>query len=177
MKVSFMRLAEYNGWMNANLLDCILELTPEVLWEDRGAFFKSIMGTLNHLLVWDITWLQRFEKQFGFPSLFEVTALPAPTAHDQIVYENPNGLAEQRRHMDKIIADFIAETSERDYDKTLTYVISTGAASHKNFGGMLQHLFNHQTHHRGQITTLLSQVGINPGTTDLLALLPEMETL
>ncbi|MEZ5920088.1 MAG: DinB family protein [Parvularculaceae bacterium] len=173
MKISFTKLAEYNCWMNDRLLACIASLPDEALWQDRGAFFKSILGTLNHLLVWDITWLQRFEKQFGFSTLKDVIALPAPTAHDQILHQNRLEFASSRQVMDQTIVRFITETRERDYAQTLTYTISSGDVFHKNFGGVLQHLFNHQTHHRGQVTTLLSQAGIDPGPTDLLVLLPE----
>ena len=74
-----------------------------------------------------------------------------------------------------MIIGFIAETDERDYLENLTYQNTKNKTFSKSFSMLLQHFFNHQTHHRGQVTTLLSQMNINIGETDLLMLIPDVE--
>ncbi|QUL37628.1 DinB family protein [Erythrobacter sp. JK5] len=171
---AFVRLAQYNSWMNGNLLDALAKLSGDQLWEDRGAFFKSIMGTMNHLMVWDITWLQRFERQFGFRILSPVAEMHSPTANDEVLHRGLGEFANARLHLDGLLFAFVSEVDPAHLEDTLEYAISNGTRFRKNCGAVLQHLFNHQTHHRGQVTTLLSQFGVDPGTTDLLAILPEV---
>jgi len=174
-KTSLIRLAIYNRTFNRQLFEAVCSIPDSLYRKDLGAFFGSIHGTLNHILVWDITWLQRFSlHRNGFDSLASALNWVRPTAHDEIICDNLESLRSRRIEMDAIIEAFIHETSEADYASTFRYVISSGEAFHRNFGGMLQHLFNHQTHHRGQVTTLLTQNGYDPGVTDLLATLPEL---
>jgi len=172
---NLIRLAVYNRTFNRQLFETVRSIPESLYRKDLGAFFGSIHGTLNHILVWDITWLQRFALHGdGFDSLATVLNWAQPTAHDEIVCDDLQSLWSKRIEMDAIIEAFVQETSEPDYASTFRYVISTGEEFHRNFGGMLQHLFNHQTHHRGQVTTLLTQNGYDAGVTDLLATLPEL---
>lgn len=174
MKSGLRRLAHYNKWFNENLLSASAQLSDEAYRRDVGAFFTSVHGTLNHIMVWDVTWLQRFKKHYiTYEALEAIMAFPSPTSHDQIMFETFSALKTARCEIDNILAAFIEETSETDFDATFSYTISTGETFRKNFGGMIQHLFNHQTHHRGQVTAFLYQLGIDPGVTDLLAKLPE----
>ncbi|MEL6693809.1 MAG: DinB family protein [Pseudomonadota bacterium] len=174
-KTSLIRLAAYNRSFNHQLFEAVWSIPDALYRRNLGAFFGSIHGTLNHILVWDITWLQRFAlHRDGFVSLAPVMKWVRPTAHNETVCDDLESLRSKRIEMDAMIEAFIQETSEADYTSKFRYVISTGKAFHRNFGGMLQHLFNHQTHHRGQVTTLLAQNGCDPGVTDLLATLPEL---
>ena len=75
--------------------------------------------------------------------------------------------------MDSVITHFIKEAQEEDFAYNLTYTNTKGKTFKKQFGHLVQHLFNHQTHHRGQVSTLLNQQGIDIGSTDLLMLIPE----
>lgn len=167
-------MARYNTWMNAKVYDAAATLTPEALAADRGAFFGSLLGTLEHIVVADTLWLKRFA---GAPAAAEVlapaVALPAPTGLDQIQF---GALAPLRRHremLDGVIEAFAAGLAESDLDRPLGYRNSKGQPFTKPFGLLLTHFFNHQTHHRGQATTLLAQAGADVGVTDLLALIPE----
>ena len=149
--------AAYNEWMNEKLYACSAELSDAERKRDLGAFFKSIHGTLNHILLGDQAWLQRFRGQ-------PITM----TSPLQELYSDFDELWRARRAMDKQIAVWASGLSDELAELPLSFhsitfkkdrVIPTWVA--------IAHLFNHQTHHRGQITTLLKQLGKDPGVTDL----------
>ena len=176
MRTGFVRLAAYNQWFNQALYNAAERLSEFDYRKDAGAFFNSVHGTLNHIMVWDVTWLKRFRTHtIKYPSLDRIETYTTPTSHDEILFDEHQQLRQARIDIDQIIKDFVTETREADYETVFSYTISTGETFNKNFGGMVQHLFNHQTHHRGQVTVLMSQMGIDPGVTDLLARLPEEE--
>lgn len=165
-------MARYNLWMNDKLYFAAASLPTEALSTDRNAFFGSIMGTLNHLLVGDTIWLKRFARHpAGFPALDVVCGLPDPQALNEQVFDNLAELAGQRRRIDQTIIDWAAELQEDHLDIVLHYTNTSGVAAARDFYGLLIHFFNHQTHHRGQATTLLTQAGIDVGSTDLLSLI------
>jgi len=139
------------------------------LARDTGAFFKSILGTLNHILVGDTFWLKRFALHPAtFSSLKPVLDLDFPESLDVMLYSDLDALSEARDTMDTVIMDFVAEVSEDDLESFLKYKSTSGEPHSKKLGFLVQHFFNHQTHHRGQVTTLLSQAGVDVGVTDLL---------
>ena len=84
-----------------------------------------------------------------------------------------HSLSTQRQLLDRVMVAWAAELSEADLDVTLHYANTAGIEAQRNFYGLLIHFFNHQTHHRGQATTLLSQAGVDVGSTDLLALVTD----
>ena len=166
-------MATYNEWMNARLYEAAMGLSDEELAADRKAFFGSILGTLNHLAVGDTIWLQRFAGHpANFPALQPICALPAPTSLDQPLFADIAGLAQYRKMLDRAIIEWSRSIGEGDLDHVLSYTNTKGVAARRNFFSLLMHFFNHQTHHRGQATTLLSQAGADVGVTDLLALIP-----
>lgn len=170
----FKLLANYNQWMNSNLYTAAGQLDAEALAMDRGAFFGSILGTLNHILVGDTIWLKRFAAHpHCVNALSEVVDLPTPTSLEQIIFDDFASLAAHRRWLDQKIIDWIEDLSDGDLDFVIGYGNSKGVVSNKKYSSLILHFFNHQTHHRGQVSTLLSQAGINIGVTDLLALIPE----
>jgi len=166
-------MAQYNEWMNSKLYHAAGKLSAAELAADRKAFFGSLLGTLNHLVVTDTMWLKRFAGHpAGHKSLDPIRALPAPTALNQILFTEFGALSEHRKMMDAAIKAWAAELTEEDLQHVLRYANSKGVVSNRRFFTLVTHLFNHQTHHRGQATTLLSQQGIDVGTTDLLNLIP-----
>lgn len=169
----FLLLARYNAWMNGRLYDAAATLPEAALVLDRGAFFGSILGTLEHLVVADTLWLKRFAAHPAAITLAPVTALADPTALDQIQFGALGPLRQRRDLLDRTIEAFVGDLAEADLDRPLAYRNSKGLPFTKDFGALLTHFFNHQTHHRGQVTTLLSQAGVDPGVTDLLMLIPE----
>ena len=168
--------AHYNQTMNRNKYLASERLTRPEIEADRGAFFGSILGTLNHILVADLIWLKRFAQH---PSrhyaLNFARETDTPYSLDQILYENFVDLREHRNLVDEHIIAWCAQLSDDDLDYPLTYESMAGEPSTRVTGLLVSHFFNHQTHHRGQVSTLLSQYDIDLGVTDLLQLIPQYE--
>lgn len=157
-------LQNYNRWMNERLYDCCSTLSDEERKRDAGAFFRSIHGTLNHLLLGDRIWLGRFvSKPFVVGSL------------DHELYSDFSQLRLEREATDVAISSWISSLSETDLAGELSYmsVVSPQPRRYPLWVAVT-HFFNHQTHHRGQLTALLAQRSINPGVTDLIWL-PELQ--
>ena len=171
----FAHLAAYNEWMNRKLYDAAAALRAERVHEDRGAFFGSIFGTLNHLVIADLIWFKRIAAGLpGLASLQSLDALPRPTSLDQRLCATLPELDALRAQLDAAIIGFCAEVQPARLDEAFTWTSMKGVASTKRLGDVLLHVFNHQTHHRGQATTLFSQLGVDVGPTDLLLLLPNV---
>ncbi|MDX5594749.1 DinB family protein [Pseudovibrio sp. SPO723] len=165
-------MARYNRWMNEKIYTAANTLTAEEIEKDRGAYFKSILGTLNHVYVADIIWLQRFsEHPAHFSALAPLAKRAKPSSLDMVLYDRLPDLWEARVQMDSTITKFTSEITQFDLNQTLTYKNMAGIPMTKPFSDLLQHFFNHQTHHRGQVSTLLLQAGKDIGVTDLLALI------
>jgi uncharacterized damage-inducible protein DinB len=154
----------YNRWMNDRLYDCCGRLADEERKRDAGAFFKSIHGTLNHLLLADRIWLGRFTgKAFVVKSL------------DQELFADFAQLRLQRKDTDVAISDWSSALSEAELAGELSYMSVVNPKLRRSpLWLAVTHFFNHQTHHRGQLTTLLAQRGIDPGVMDLIWL-PELQ--
>jgi uncharacterized damage-inducible protein DinB len=158
-------MAAYNRWMNEKLYASCAELPDEERKRDAGAFFKSIHGTLNHILLADRIWMGRFT---GHP-------FPAKSL-DQELYPDFAELRGERAKEDATIVAWANALKASDFDHDLHYTsIVNPQPRRQPFWFTVMHFFNHQTHHRGQVTTLLIQRGIDPGVTDLAAL-PEFQT-
>jgi uncharacterized damage-inducible protein DinB len=166
-------MAKYNEWMNAKLYEAAMRLSNEELVADRGAFFGSILGTLNHIVASDTIWLRRFATHPAhYAALESIRNLPAPTGLDQQLFTDIHSLEKHRKFLDRSITEWAHSVTEPELNHVLHYVNSLGVAADRNFYGLVLHFFNHQTHHRGQVTTLLSQAGVDVGVTDLVALVP-----
>ena len=153
-------MARYNLWMNERLYETCATLTDEERKRDVGAFFHSIHGTLNHILLADRSWMARFRgDSAGFASL------------DEELYADFSELRRERAQDDRRIMEWAAALDARDVMRPLSFRgITSPEQRTYPVWLVIAHFFNHQTHHRGQITTLLSQRGIDPGVTDLLRL-------
>lgn len=165
-------MASYNRWMNAKIHQAAARLDADALRADRGAFFGSVLGTMNHLVVGDRIWLARFATHPAAPTALEpVRQLQLPRSLDEILYDDFDALAQHRVLLDEIICRWAGALSTEDLAHVLRYANSKGVVSTRRFASLLMHFFNHQTHHRGQLTTLLLQAGQDVGVTDLLALI------
>ncbi len=166
-------MAEYNYWMNSRLYDGAAKLSNTQLFEDRGAFFGSLFDTLNHIAVGDTIWLHRFAQQRELAWMNEaLDAFPHPPSLSQRLAQSLADLRSYRERTDELIASFASKVTPEQLATTLRYANTSGQSQARNFGALVQHFFNHQTHHRGQATTLLSQSGVDVGVTDLLAIIP-----
>ena len=149
-------------------------LPAEALYLDRGAFFGSIWGTLNHIAVGDTIWLRRFSRHPACAApLAALANAPTPQRLSDILFPELATLRAYRERLDGEIINLIETLDQAALSHPLTYTNTQGATFTREFGALLVHFFNHQTHHRGQITTLLSQAGVDPGVTDLLMLIPQ----
>jgi uncharacterized damage-inducible protein DinB len=157
---SYRAMSRYNHWMNENLYSHAAKLSDEQRKQDSGAFFKSIHRTLNHILLADRVWMGRLTGiHFAVNSLGDE------------LYSHFEMLRAERATTDKTIIAWIDNLSDSDLATTLIYKRITGdQTASMPLMLVLTHFFNHQTHHRGQVTTLLSQQGIDPGVTDLIAM-------
>jgi uncharacterized damage-inducible protein DinB len=165
-------MATYNGWMNQRLYQAAATLPDAEIFADRGAFFASLFDTMSHIAVGDLIWLHRFAHLPGLSELATTLAdLPNPSSLRERVAHTLPELSALRTRLDAIIIDMANRLTEQQLSQTLDYENTLGQKQAKNFGLLLQHFFNHQTHHRGQATTLLFQAGVDIGVTDLNALI------
>ncbi len=156
--------ARYNAWQNENLIAAADMLDAVARTAERGAFFGSIEATFNHLLWADRIWMHR------------LAGLPRPNARSiaESVQEVPDwpAFVAARRSMDAEIEAWAETLTEADVGGDLIWFSgSAGRELSRSTGLVVAHLFNHQTHHRGQLHAMLTAAGATPGDTDL-ALMP-----
>lgn len=148
MKAQFEMLAAYNAWANERLYDSAAHLPDGDYRADLGAFFGSVHGTLNHLLVADRIWLRRFMGRGE-----------EPTQLDQILYDDFDELRNERHAEDVRIVGYVKDLAEEDLSATVCYrTTRTPTDLEQVLGPLLIHFFNHQTHHRGQAHCLLTRL-------------------
>jgi uncharacterized damage-inducible protein DinB len=150
-------MARYNAWMNESLYRVCAEMSDAERKKDRGGFFKSIHGVLNHLVLVDIYWLGWFTgNPPNFPSL------------DAELYADFDALRTERVRLDAEIERWAASLTEAQLAGDVVFRSMTLKVDRKlSLWHAVIHYFNHQTHHRGQATTLLTQAGKDIGVTDL----------
>jgi len=158
VKAHFEQFAAYNRWANARLYHAALALSDADYRRDVGAFFKSMHGTLNHLLVADRIWLKRLTGQGDHPDRL-----------DAIIHEDRRALAFARADEDERITRYVASLDYTMLDSLLEYKTTSGKPFKQKRSHILAHLFNHQTHHRGQAHAILSICTVcEPPALDLL---------
>jgi len=153
-------MAAYNRWQNENLYGAADGLSDGERKAARGAFFGSIHGTLNHLLWADQTWMSRFA---GTP-----TPIAKGIRASVAMHEDWAALKSARKAFDETIVGWASGIEAAWLEGDLTWF--SGAAGRevtKPKGVLVAHMFNHQTHHRGQVHCLLTQCGVKPGDTDM----------
>ncbi len=167
---SYSLMADYNAWMNRKLYEAAAGLPDAARKRDLGAFFKSLHRTLDHILLVDLMFLARFTEQ----------PLPA-TGLDEVRHDDFGDLRAEREATDTRILDWIAGLDRAWLAEALTFTsVVDGVTRTLPRWVMVTQMFNHQTHHRGQATVLLKQLGVDPGITDipwLQALYEEIEDI
>lgn len=152
----FRMLAAYNRGANARLYAACAELSDAERRQVRPAYFGSIHGTLNHILLGDRIWLGRFQGR-DMPS----------TDLDAILYEEFDALRAARGDQDTAIEAFFAGLDGAFLGREFTYTNNSGHRCQDPAAILAAHLFNHQTHHRGQVHDMLSQTAVAPPSLDL----------
>lgn len=149
MKSHFIQFAGYNAWANARLYAAVLALPGGTFHADGGAFFGSLCGTLNHILVADRIWMKRLTGEGD-----------APDRLDAILHDDFAALSEARAAEDRRISDWVAGLSEENLAGVVRYRrVTTPDVVEQPLAEGLAHLFNHQTHHRGQAHALVTHFG------------------
>jgi len=153
----FEMLSQYNSWMNKNIFNICDSLDDDVRNKDMGAFFGSIHRTLDHILYGDKAWLERLKDNAY-----------TPRDINQLLFSNWEDLKKERAIIDNEIDTWVKSLNENTLNKIHTYTSNVdGKTRSVPYWSLVHHIFHHQTHHRGQLTTLLSQLGIDFGTTDI----------
>jgi uncharacterized damage-inducible protein DinB len=160
VKEHFALMATYNAWANTRLFRMAAQLPDEQYRRDVGAYFESLHGTLNHLLVTDRIWLRRLTGTGA-----------APTRLDAILFDGLDELTRARREEDERLVSFVESLTDAQLEAPLGYRTTKGSAQQQKHREVLAHLFNHQTHHRGQAHVILTVLGVRePDSLDLLAM-------
>lgn len=151
-------LAAYNRWVNRRIYAATDALSELNYRADRGAYFKSVHGTLNHILLADRSWMVRLTGEGE-----------AATRLDTILYEDRGELRAAREAEDQRIIAYVDGLNDASFASRIAYrSISNPALIEQPLGDVLDHVFNHQTHHRGQVHALITGlIGVAPSL-DLL---------
>ncbi len=161
MQRHFQMLADYNRWANGRIYDACSTLSDEDYRADRGAFFGSAHRTLNHLVVADRIWLRR------------ITGIgTAPTELNVILYEDFAGLRAAREEEDERFIQLTSSFEPDAFSRIVSYTpVTVPTPVSEPLGVMLAHVFNHQTHHRGQVHAILTSLGQQSVVLDMIAFL------
>lgn len=161
----FATWAGYNAWANRRVYQACEALSEADYLRPRAIAFGSLHALLNHILVADRIWIARIEGR-NVPSL----------GLDQVLYADLVALKVARAAEDERIRHLVAGLSENRLGEPLAWRDSAGERRRASLALVLGHLFNHQTHHRGEAQALLSQAGLSPPSLDLTAFLRETAT-
>jgi len=166
MQSRYRMFAGYNRWCNERLYDAAAKVADADYRADRGAFFKSLHGTLNHLLLGDVIWMQRFTGEGMLPKTL-----------DEILHDDFATLRAARRAMDDRISRYVGALSEADLARPIRYRTFVNPVDIEQvLAPALDHFFNHQTHHRGQAHALLSSIIGNERTPSFDLIIYQRET-
>lgn len=149
-------LYDYNAWANRRTLDACAGLTAEQFTKDLGSSFPSVRDTLTHIVWAEWLWLERWNGRSHGPEP------PWPAF---------GGLADARREFEKVDTDlsrFVSGLKAADLERVHEYKNTAGKPGSNPMWEMLSHMANHSTYHRGQVTTLLRQLGANAISTDFI---------
>jgi len=169
MKETFVLLAQYNATTNREVVEILRGVPEEDLGRNLGSYFSSILGIMNHILVSDVAWLARFSE--ALPELSAVQQdLPRveiKTLTD-IVWPDLAAFAPVREHVDELILRVFQMIPEERFASTLRYRNWKGEQQDKIAWRAFLHFFNHQTHHRGQVSALLDRLSVKNDYSNLI---------
>ena len=167
-------MSMYNQRMNAQLMDSCLALPNALLEKETHSFFPNIISYWNHILFGDLILIGRIAlNEIAMLSPKDLAVFPTPKSPQDIYHNELSDIAVLRKQLDKLIIQYCKNLTDEDCDKYITYTTTEGESITKVVGDVTQHIFNHQTHHRGQLTCVLSQFGIDYGCMDLPVIVSE----
>ncbi len=156
MSKDLRELYEYNRWANERVLDAAAGLSAEAYARDLGSSFPSVRDTLVHVFAAEWVWLSRWQgtSPAGLPADWELSTVEA--------------LRTRWAEVERERAALLAGLGDAELDRTVAYRNTKGEPFTSSLGQMLRHVVNHSTYHRGQVTTMLRQLGAEPVGTDLI---------
>ncbi len=157
-------LYDFNTWANHRTIEACAALAPEQYTRDLSSSFRSVRDTLAHIYGAEWIWLERWHGR---------TPSALPSAAD---FPDLESVRRRIVEIDRNLVDFAASLNADDLHRVVQFKTLAGAANAQPLWQMLQHLANHSTYHRGQVTTLLRQLGAKAISTDLLAFYRERAT-
>ena len=149
-------LYEYNSWANRRALDACATLSTEQLTRKLGSSYPSVRDTLTHIMFVEWLWLERWNGR-------------SPAGPPSGDFPDLSAVRARWQEIENDLLKFVAALSAPDLERVVTYRNTKGNPFSDRMWQMLQHLVNHGTYHRGQITTMLRQLGATPVATDLIA--------
>jgi len=153
----FREMAEYNKWQNANVLPLLDAMSEQERTKDRGLFFKSLHRTFDHIAMCDTWFLDTLQDR-----------TPVPFTPDRVLHNDWPSLRETRHRMDREIIDLANAITQAWCDSIIeAHSVTLNRLRRIPRGLWVTQMFNHQTHHRSQLTTGLHMMGLKYGTTDL----------
>ncbi|RMD64147.1 MAG: damage-inducible protein DinB [Alphaproteobacteria bacterium] len=159
----FALMARYNAWANARLHGCVADLPEADYRRDVGLFFGSVHATLNHILLVDRLWSRRIRG-----------VDPGIHTLDQILCDDFASLRAAQRAEDENLIALVNGLDEARLATTVRHRrLVGGHEAEARIGHMLTTLFNHQTHHRGQVHAALTQAGLSPPGLDVIFFIDE----
>ena len=163
-------LAAYNAYANEGMNAKLASMDPEIWERGFGGFFGSIKDQCAHIYKGDLTWLSRLAALRPFACAAS-PILANPPKRDEVPFSSLDEYLRLRKALDALITAFASEITDEDLAAELSFTNWAGQAQVKNFGGLLMHLFNHGTHHRGGISVYLDMAGVENDFSNLIRLL------
>jgi uncharacterized damage-inducible protein DinB len=162
MKTIFQAFAKYNQSVNLSILELVEPLTKENIMAKTKAFFPSIFETMNHNLLSDLFWLKRFGEGFKDSKILSSSDLPSLDFKvlRKELEDDYKKLFQYRKQADELIFQFIEERDETNLKSVFKYKTFKGEEMENILWKILLQWFNHQTHHRGQISVLLDMIDV-----------------
>lgn len=160
MKEVLLALAKYNRGVNLNLIDVLSKASPEVLSKETGTYYKTILGTIHHCFWYEVVWLKRYKALGDYPSLSapilaeEVEAIKAGAGNDWAK------LSALMKEIDSLFVAFAQEVKAEDLLKPIKFKNYKGEEQERLAWHTVFHVLNHYTHHRGEISAALDQMGV-----------------
>jgi uncharacterized damage-inducible protein DinB len=154
--IEIQRLYDYNSWANERVLDSLRPIGPDVFASNKQASHGSIRGIIAHIAAAEWIWLERWKGSSP------VGLLP------ESEFETLEIATQRLRKIDRDLQEFTSQLTQADIDGSRPYTTTEGKAYSNVLSDMLVHLANHSSYHRGQIATLLRQLGVVPQSTDFI---------
>lgn len=160
----FRLLYDFNSWANHRALEACAALTEEQFTRNLGNSFPSVRDTLCHICGAEWIWLERWHGR---------SPAAIPSAAD---YPNLEAVRRRSAEVERDLLDYVASLNPEDLQRAMNFKTLAGVPHSQPLWQCLQHVANHSTYHRGQITTMLRQLGAKPVSTDMIAFYRERST-